>query len=362
MISTTTDNLGKEWALDDEVIRLRVWGTDIVYPLPPGDHGALRIGLAPTCEIQVHDPSSLTSREHAYLERVNGRWEIADQSKNGLYLDEQKCDRFALAPGREIGLSRYVTLIAESVRTIALRDALARMVGWRACHAEMIDRTLRTLRMAATGRESLVLCGDPGLLPLAEELHRLTMTEHRPFVFCDPRRRTQVEDTESFTKCATDGLTAAAQAKNGTVCIDDRRRPSDLIAMLDELHRRGRTTQLMVLAKNSHKAEVYTKAPVVIPPLRTRRDEIERLVMEYEVEAVRRLGIDTLELTSAQRSWIAEQSSEALPDIQQATLRLIAIRREGSIRGAATLLGISHQTLSQWLDRRRFSSDIVTAA
>jgi FHA domain-containing protein len=362
MISTTTDNLGKEWALDDEVTRLRVWATDIVYPLSADDHRKIRIGLAPTCEIQVHDPSSLTSREHAYLERVNGRWEIADQSKNGLYLDDQKCDRFALAPGREIGLSRYVTLIAESARTIALRDALARMIGWRACHAEAIDRTLRTLRMAATGRESLVLCGEPGLLPLAEELHRLTMTERRPFVFCDPRRRTPVEDTASFTRCVTDGLTAAAQAKNGTVCIDDRKRPSDLLAMLDELHRRGRTTQLMVLAKNPYKAEVYTKAPVVIPPLRTRRDEIETLVMEYELEAVRRLGIDALELTPVQRSWIAERSSETLPDIQQATLRLIAIRHAGSIAGAADLLRISQQALSKWLDRRRFRPDIIAAA
>src|SRR5689334_8903464 len=145
MISTTTDSLAKDWEIDDEVIRLRVWATDIVYPLPAADRPRLRIGIAPTCEIQIHDPSSLTSREHAHLERLDGRWTIADHSKNGLFLDGQRCARFPLAPGREIGLSRHVTLIAESARTIALRSALARMIGWSAERADAIDEALRML-------------------------------------------------------------------------------------------------------------------------------------------------------------------------------------------------------------------------
>ena len=362
MISTTTDSLAKDWAIDDEVTRLRVWATDIVYPLPADDRRKLRIGLAPTCELQVHDPSNLTSREHAYLERVDGRWTIVDQSKNGLYLDDQQCERFLLAPGREIGLARYVTLVAESARTIALREALARMIGWSATRADAIDQALRTLRMAATGRAIFVLCGEPSLVPLAEELHRLTLTERRPFVLCDPRRRTGSEDTASFTRCVTDGLTAVAQARDGTICIDDQRRPGDLLAMLEELHRPGHTAQLMVLARSPRKADVYTPAPVVIPPLRSRRDELERLVMESEAEAVRRLGLATLELTPAQRSWIRERSSETLPEIQKAALRLVAIRHAGSLAGAAALLKISHTSLSRWLERRRLRADIMAAA
>src|SRR4051794_39538742 len=98
MISTTTDSLAKDWEIDDEVIRLRVWATDIAYPLAADDRRRLRIGIAPTCEIQIHDPSSLTSREHAYLERVEGRWTVADQSKNGLFLDGQRCESFPLVP------------------------------------------------------------------------------------------------------------------------------------------------------------------------------------------------------------------------------------------------------------------------
>ncbi|HWO20493.1 MAG TPA: FHA domain-containing protein [Kofleriaceae bacterium] len=362
MISTTTDSLAKDWAIDDEVLQLRVWGTDLVYPLPVSDHRRLRVGVSPACEIQIHDPSSLTSREHAYLERVDRRWTIVDQSKNGLYLDDQQCERFLLTPGREIGLARYVTLVAESARTLALREALARMIGWSAARADAIDQALRMLRMAATGRAIFVLCGEPSLVPLAEELHRLTRTERRPFVLCDPRRRTGSEDTASFTKCATDGLTAVAMARDGTVCIDDQRRPRDLTAMLEELHRPGHTAQLMVLARNPRKADVYTPAPVVIPQLHSRRDELDRLVSEYEAEAVQRLGITTLELTPAQRSWIRERSSETLPDIQTAALRLVAIRHAGSLAGAAELLRISHTSLSRWLERRRLRADVLAAA
>jgi len=360
MISTTTDRLSRDWAINDQVIQLRLWATDVVYPLPADERRRLAVGAAPTCEIQVHDPSSFTSREHAYLERVDERWTIVDRSKNGLYLDDQQCKRFLLAPGSEIGLGRCVTLIAESARTIALRRALARMLGWSAARAGSIDEAMRLLRLAASGRAILVLCGEPSMVPLAEELHRLTLTERRPFVLCDPRRRTH-EDAESFTRRVPDGLTAVAQALDGTVCIDDQRRPGDLARMLEALHRPGRTAQLVVLARNARRADVYTPAPVVIPPLRSRRDELERLILEYEAEAARRLGISTVELTPAQRSWIRERSGETLPDLQKATLRLIAIRHAGSILGAASLLKMSHVGLGKWFERRRYRPEIIEA-
>ncbi len=77
---------------------------------------------------------------------------------------------------------------------------------------------------------------------------------------------------------------------------------------------------------------------------------------------MRRLGIDALELTPAQRSWIRARSSETLPAIQQATLRLLAIRHAGSIAGAAALLRMSREALGRWLERRRFRPDGRAAA
>lgn len=116
---------------------------------------------------------------------------------------------------------------------------------------------------------------------------------------------------------------------------------------------------MMVLARNARKAAVYTPAPVVIPPLRDRQEEIERLILEYEAEAAHRLGVDGLKRTTVQRSWIQERSGETLPDIQKGTLRLIAIRHAGSIAGAAALLRMSHAPLGRWLERRRFRPELV---
>jgi hypothetical protein len=235
------------------------------------------------------------------------------------------------------------------------------MIGWGPGCAESIDHALRMLRMAALRRAIFVLCGEPNLGPLAEELHRLTLTEQRPFVLCDPRRRTS-EDTERFTRCVADGQTAIAQARDGTVCIDDGRRPADLARALEVWHRPECAARMMVLARNARKADVYTPAPVVIPPLRSRRDEVERLVVEYEADAAHRLGISGVELSPAQRAWIRERSGETLPDLQKAALRLLAIRHAGSIYGAAALLKMSHAALGRWLERRRCRPEVAAAS
>ena len=76
--------------------------------------------------------------------------------------------------------------------------------------------------------------------------------------------------------------------------------------------------------------------------------------MEYATDAAERLGIEPLGLTPAELSWIRERASETLPDIQTATLRLVAIRRAGTISGGAALLGLSHVVMYEWLQHRRF--------
>src|SRR5262245_4501745 len=136
MLSTTTDILFQRWAIDDSVTRLRQWATDISYSLRSDQPDRLVIGTAPTCAIQVQDPSHRTSRGHAYLERVTigdrERWCIVDRSKNGLAFDGEAREKCLLSPGMEIDLGGGVLLIAESMRWLALRYVLARMMGWSA--------------------------------------------------------------------------------------------------------------------------------------------------------------------------------------------------------------------------------------
>jgi hypothetical protein len=344
---TTTNVMPEEWAIHDEVVRLREWGTDRAYPLFSDTSGPLTIGSEPTCSIQLHDKTRRVSRKHVQLQRVQGRWGVIDRSKNGLYRDGAKLEKFVLTPGLELGLGGGVTLVAESARLIALRSALARMLGWSAASAEAIDLALRAIRFAAQRRGPLVLCG-ADLVPLAEELHRLTLTAARPFVFCNPRRRT-TELGWNPTKCAPSGLAALQQAAGGTVCLSTKRLPSDLHSLIHGIRRPECQTQLVVCSEGAQDAELFNVAPIVIPSLVSRKDEIERIIDEYAADAAGTLGMGERWLSTAERAWIRSHL-RTLAEVQKATLRLAAIQQAGSISAGADLLGISHQAMLKWLD------------
>ena len=211
MATTSTNIPEEEWAIHDDVIRLREWATHRTYSMYY-DYANPLVGTAPGCQIRVPDRRRV-SRKHAQIQRVAGQWVVLNRSKNGLYRDGAKLDMFVLTPGVELGLGGGVTLVAESARLIALRSALARMLGWSADAAEAVDLALRAIRFAAQRRTPLVLCGaDPVLL--AEELHRRTLTAARPFVLCNPRRNT-TESTWNPTRCAPTGTAALAEAVGG---------------------------------------------------------------------------------------------------------------------------------------------------
>lgn len=345
---TTTNVLFEEWAINDEVVRLREWSTDRAYPLFSDARGPLTIGSAPTCAIRIDDKTHRVSHTHAELQRVQGRWGVLDRrSKNGIYRDGAKLEKFVLTPGMELGLGGGVTLMAESARLIALRSTLARMLGWSAASATAIDLALRAIRFAARRLSPLVLCGTD-LVPLAEELHRLTLTAARPFVFCNPRRRTS-ESTWNPTRCAPSGLTALEEASGGTVCLSTKHLPSDLQSLIHKFRRPECQTQLVVCSESPHNAELFNAAPIVVPSLASREDELERIIDEYAINAAGELSMGDHWLSSAERAWIRSHMT-TLAEIQKATLRLAAIQRAGSISAGAGFLGISHQALNQWLD------------
>jgi FHA domain len=352
---TPTDPLREEWALNDDVIRLRAWGSDRVFWLSPDQPGAL-IGSAPTCAIQVQDRTRRTSRQHAQLQRVQGRWVVIDRSKNGLYRDGARLDRFILTPGVEIGLGGGATLIAESSRLMVLRGALARMLGWSAASAEEVDLALRAIRFTAQRRMTLVLCGmDP--LPLAEELHRLTLGPARPFVYCNPRRRTS-ELRGNRTKCVGTGRAALDHAAGGTICLTASLPPPDLTNLMREIRLPRCQAQLVVCAERATEAQLYNAAPIVIPPLVARRNELDRIIQEYASEAGGPLELGEHWLTEAERAWMRNRLS-TLAQIQKATIRLAAIRRAGSMTAGAARLGMSHVGMLKWLRTYKFPTKLL---
>src|SRR5262249_4464867 len=158
------------------------------YPVPrsPGRH--VTVGSNQSCGLRVDDPSGSVAGLHARLVRDRSGWQLQDlDSRTGVWLDGARCAHVLLEPGYEIGIA-HVALVAESWRTIALRQFVSRLLGWHSSKAEAIDLAMRALRMAETRRAALVLCGAGDLVPVAQWLHCRVLGSDRPFILCDPRR------------------------------------------------------------------------------------------------------------------------------------------------------------------------------
>ncbi len=348
------------WAIDDDVIGLREWATATVHPLTWDPRNLPTIGTAETCAIRVRDPSRRVAREHAHLERSRGRWSIVDRgSEHGLLVDGTRRDRAELWPGVEISLGGAITLIVESPRLITLRAALARLLGWSPARREAVDLVLRRVRDHDLGRQALVLRGgrdEHDLVRIAEELHRLTLTEQRPFIVYNPHRNTtDTETADRPIRTIADRTTALAEAKDGTLCLlQSKLKWRELISIQVAILPPECLTHLVICAGTDEDAKLPAP-PIVIPPLDMRKTEIDRLISEYVLEASRRLYCTRrIRLTPEDRTWLRTSACESLPELQMATLRLVAVREAGNVNAASALLGISHVGLAKWLNARGF--------
>jgi len=359
--STKTDVAVNEWAIDDGVVRLREWGTDRIWVLPPPPADECTIGAAETCAVQLDDPSGRVSRVHARLGREHAKWLLRDLgSKNGVRLDGARRTEVVLEPGVEIGIGG-ITLIAESPRSIALREFLARLLGWRSDRTEVVDHALRSIRMAATRRFALVLCGEGDLVPMARSIHRHALGDERPFVVCDPRRRQGKATVRSAENYET-GLRALAAATGGSLCVRGRRLPRDFTEVVVALRDPGSRVELVVCAHGPQDCEPFLAAPIVVPPLASRAAELDRIITEYAEDALAQLapiGGSRTGFLAVDREWVRTHSASSLPDIEKATLRLAAIRESRNLSNAAARLGMAPVSLSRWIGRRSLPMEVV---
>ena len=106
------------WPLDDEVIGLRVFGTDQIYKLSP-DARVQIIGSSTTCDVVLRTHSGAVAARHARLIRRGSRWliqAIAETQGGHVYRDRVALRAFPLVPSIEIGIGDG-TLVAESERS-----------------------------------------------------------------------------------------------------------------------------------------------------------------------------------------------------------------------------------------------------
>jgi pSer/pThr/pTyr-binding forkhead associated (FHA) protein len=357
-VYTKTDPAADEWNISDDVFRLRLWGTDSVriLPLPPVHE--LTVGAAEACALRLDDPTGCVSQMHARLVRSHNKWLLRDiGSKNGLRVDGARRSEIVLEPGLEIAIGGMI-LIAESPRSVELRSFLARLLGWRSERVSSVDYALRSVRLAAARRLALVLSGDGDLVPIAHAIHRRSRGVHRPFVVCDPRRRSgeaTVRSPESYTT----GAQALVASRGGTLCMRTRRLPPDFRQTLDVLLAPSSQAQLVVCAETPKECELYRVSPIAIPSLARRAGEIDRIIDEYAEDAINELDTPDARFLSVDRAWVREHASSSLPEIEKATLRMVALRASPTLGDAAKRLGMAPVSLSRWIGRRSMPMDIA---
>lgn len=130
------------WAIDDEVVRLRIRDTDLIHLLPSPESEAAEegsvIGTSPECDIRLVDPSGRTSRRHATLVRDRSQWMLRDlESKNGIRLGSSTQRTVLLEPATEVGIGGLTLLCGERAlhRAPLVSRAAARhhRGSWRLC-------------------------------------------------------------------------------------------------------------------------------------------------------------------------------------------------------------------------------------
>ncbi|HEU4730937.1 MAG TPA: hypothetical protein VFT22_23740 [Kofleriaceae bacterium] len=335
----------------DEVVRLREWGSERLHVLPSSAGDRWLVRAEPSGALELTDQPAACKL--ALLSRTDGQWSICDLgARDGLQQDGARRDELALEPGIEIGLAG-ITLIAESQRSIELRRFCVRILGWAAERAHVVDQALRSIRLGATRRAALVLCGDHDLVPIAWALHRRTLGAERPLIVCDPRRGNTPASVRSPANYES-GMVAFEAAVGGSLCVRRSRLPRDFTSVVARLREADAGIQL-VIGADLHDADhafLTVPAPIQVPPLEDRADELPRIIDEYASDAIAELGASELSFTDVDRRWILEHAAMSLPEIEKATLRLVALKTSASLGRAARRLGMAPVSLSRWVGRR----------
>jgi hypothetical protein len=251
--------------------------------------------------------------------------------------------------GMEIGIGQ-MTLIAEGERSAGLRAFLSRLLGWSHERGAVVDQALRSVRLTATGRETLVISGGGGLVPIAQSIHNRVKGSDRPFVVCDPRRTNGKESVRSAVsyKVASKAL---AVARDGTLCLRSYWLPADLGVVFKEMAKPDSRLQLIICSRSPAVLKCH-RAQIEIPSLRVRANEVDRIIDEYAAEAFVALGVREAEFLEIDRERVRRYWASSLPEIERATMRLIAVRSSRYLAHAAERLGMASVSLTRWLGRR----------
>ena len=123
----------------------------------------------------------------------------------------------------------------------------------------------------------------------------------------------------------------------------------------------GASVQLIICADARFDTHPFLTLPVPIrvPSLITRVSELPRIVDEYAADALKELRAHDRCFTADDRTWIIEHCPLTLPEIEKATLRIVAIRMSKNRTRAAERLWVAPVSLTRWFSRRKVPPDLV---
>jgi hypothetical protein len=286
VITTKSDPLLNEKVLTDEVTQLRQWGAAIVKPLDPSDGVKRVIGSAPGSWLRIQDVRVSKVHAEVVYDRERERWVIHDRdSINGIVTGRVRYNEIVLEPGMEI-LIGGVAVVAESNRFAATRAFLARILGTTPAQASDVEGAVRSLRLAATHRKEIVLCGNDDMVALARSLHRRFLGRERPFVVCDPSRESLGEENVRSAASYTTGLAALEAARGGSVCVKNSPRPPDFDRLRAAMQDPDVRSHLFICIRKAKEASAFDTSAIVVPPLKDRKAELPQVIQEYAVDAM----------------------------------------------------------------------------
>jgi pSer/pThr/pTyr-binding forkhead associated (FHA) protein len=361
--TTKSDPLLAEQVLTDDVRQLRVWGTTAVRPLDPEDTVKRVIGSAPGTWLRIRDfKDKSVSREHAEViyDRERKRWLLRDLgSTNGTFTGGVRYGEIVLEPGMEIKLGR-IPLVAESNRFASTRAFLARILGRSPEQNTAVEAAVRALRLAATHRKEIVLCGNDDMVLLARSLHRRFLGADRPFVVCDPSREAVGEENVRSAASYPTGLEALQAARGGSVCVKNSPRPPDFERLRVAMQDPDVRSHLFICIRRAKDASAFDTTAIILPPIKKRKDELRQVIQEYAVDAMAEMKVPISSFRRADVEWVLANESDQLADIEKATRRLVALRvSEGNMSKAAAMIGMARMSLRKWIRNRRLPITLV---
>lgn len=231
-----------------------------------------------------------------------------------------------------------------------LRGFLARLVGWN--HERTLELAVRSLRLAAEHQAALVLCGEGDLVPIAWALHRRTLGADKPFIVCDPRRGTRQASRRSPASRGS-GVAAFQAAVGGSLCVRAGWLPYDSVFLAG--HLRGSDDVMFIVCTDQDITIPLAMRPASIHllPLSCRGMDLRRIVAEYAADAIAALGAPASSFTEADRRWVCRHAATSFDEIEQATLRLVALRTSANVSMAAARLRMRPVSLMRWIGRRK---------